>query len=160
MVLLITGGIVTLLGTFFMRCRLMLKRLFRYLKRSIPVLLWGNLCFSVLFLGLWGIVAYTPLGVYLAEVQSEATLFGELPDNVDAIVVLGGQSMRAADASKLYYAGKSDRIIVSADEEALLDVLLGANIPRNRIELDVSQSGPQTTRGQFCRCRELRSSRA
>lgn len=83
-------------------------------------------------------VAYTPLGVCLVEGETLATSFDELPEKVDAIVVLGGQSMRGADAAKLYYAGKSERIIVSADEKAMLDVLLGVNIPRERIELDLA----------------------
>ena len=119
------------------RIHLHVDRIQRFFRKGCQALLWGNLCLSLCFFGGWGIVAYTPIGVYLAVWQSEATPFDELPDNVDAIVVLGGQSMRAADASKLYYAGKANRIIVSADVEALLDVLLGANIPRDRIELDV-----------------------
>lgn len=45
--------------------------------------------------------------------------------------------MRGADAAKLYYAGKAERIIVSADEEAMLDILLGVKIPRERIVLDI-----------------------
>ena len=115
----------------------MQERMCRVFRKGLQILLWGNLCFSLLFFGVWGIVAYTPLGVILLEWQSEATPFDELPERADAIVVLGGQSMRGADAVKLYYAGKAERIIVSADEEALLDVLSGANVPRVRVELDI-----------------------
>lgn len=115
----------------------MQERMRRVFRKGLQILLWGNLCFSLLFFGVWGIVAYTPLGVILLEWQSEATPFDELPERADAIVVLGGQSMRGADAVKLYYAGKAERIIVSADEEALLDVLSGANVPRERVELDI-----------------------
>lgn len=107
------------------------------IRKFIPFILWSNFCLSALLFGVWAVVAYTPLGVWLAEEQSVATSFDELPERADAIVVLGGQSMRGADAAKLYYAGKSDRIIVSADEDAMLDVLLGVNIPRERIELDL-----------------------
>lgn len=96
---------------------------------------WGGVC--SIFALIFALAAYTPIGVWLLVEQSRATSFEDLPENVDAIVVLGGQSMRAADAAKLYYAGKSKRIIVSADEDAALDVLLGVNIPRENIELDL-----------------------
>ena len=115
----------------------MQERVKQFFRKCTRILLWGNLCLSALFFVVWGLVAYTPIGVWLEEAQSEATSFDALPEKADAIVVLGGQSMRGADAVKLYYAGKADRIIVSADEEAMLDVLLGAKIPRERIELDV-----------------------
>lgn len=115
----------------------MRKRIQWAFKKGFQILLWGNLCLSVLLFGAWMLVAYTPLGVWLVEEQSVATAFDDLPEKADAIVVLGGQSMRGADAAKLYYAGKSDRIIVSADEDVMLDILLGVNIPRERIELDL-----------------------
>lgn len=50
--------------------------------------------------------------------------------------------MRGADDAKLYYAGKADRIIVSADEDAMPGILLGVKIPRERIVLDI---GPEHT---------------
>lgn len=101
---------------------------------------WGGVCLAGA--AVFALVAYTPVGVHLLEAQSVATRFENLPEKADAIVVLGGQSMRGADAAKLYYAGKAERIIVSADEEAMLDILLGVKIPRERIVLDI---GPERT---------------
>lgn len=120
----------------------MRTQILRGIKKVVLFFLWGNFCLSGLLFGMWAVVAYSSIGVRLLEAQSLATSFDELPKNVDAIVVLGGQSMRGADAAKLYYAGKSDRIIVSADEDAMLDVLLGVNIPRERIVID---SAPKRT---------------
>lgn len=97
--------------------------------------IWGGFCLIGLLV--FCLVAYTPLGVRLLEAQSIATPFEKLPESADAIVVLGGASMRGADAAKLYYAGKAKRIIVSADETVMLDILLGVNIPREHIELDI-----------------------
>ena len=96
---------------------------------------WGGACLAGMVV--FALIAYTPVGVHLLEAQSVATRFEDLPEKADAIVVLGGQSMRGADAAKLYYAGKADLIIVSADADAMLDILLGVRIPRERIVLDI-----------------------
>lgn len=105
-------------------------------KKSYHFLICAFCASSFIFFLLWGALAYTPLGVWFVESQSVATPFAQLPEKADAIVILGGQSMRGVDAAKLYYAGKSERIIVSADEDAMLDVLFGVKIPRERIVID------------------------
>ncbi len=92
----------------------------------------GTLSFFALFL----LIAYTPLGYKLEELQIASTPFEELWDDAEAIIILGGDSQRAADAVKIFNAGKARRIIVSADERAMLDILLGANIPVEKISVD------------------------
>ena len=89
----------------------------------------GTLAFFVLF----GLVAYTPLGWKLTEMQICSTPFDELWDDADAVVVLGGDAQRAADAVKIFNAGKARRIVVSADERAMLDVLAGAGYTRVQV---------------------------
>lgn len=102
------------------------------LRVGIRIFALASACFFVF----WGVLAYTSLGVWFVESQSVATPFELLPKRADAIVVLGGQSMRGTDAAKLYYAGKAECIIVSADEDAMSDVLLGVKIPRECIVID------------------------
>lgn len=92
----------------------------------------GTLAFFMLFL----LIAYTPLGYTLEKLQIESTPFEELWDDAEAVVILGGDAQRAADAVKVFNAGKARRIIVSADERAMMDVLYGANIPPEKISVD------------------------
>ena len=92
----------------------------------------GTLGFFLLF----GIIAYTPVGYMLEAPQIESTPFDELWDDAEAVVILGGDAQRAADAVKVFNAGKARRIVVSADERAMLDVLYGAKIPPEKISVD------------------------
>ncbi|MBQ8723278.1 MAG: YdcF family protein [Opitutales bacterium] len=108
------------------------KGLKKMLKWSVRVYVAGTLVFFALFLA----IAYTPLGYKLEELQIESTPFEELWDDAEAVVILGGDSQRAADAVKVFNAGKARRVIVSADERAMLDVLLGAKIPAEKISVD------------------------
>lgn len=102
------------------------------LKWGVRIYVAGTLMFFALFLA----VAYTPLGYKLEALQIESTPFEELWDDAEAVVILGGDSQRAADAVKVFNAGKARRVIVSADERAMLDVLLGAKIPAEKISVD------------------------
>jgi len=88
---------------------------------------------TLAFFALFAAVAYTPLGCKLTEWQIVSTPFDELSDDAEAVVILGGDAQRASDAVKIFNAGKAKRIIVSADEPEMLDVLLGAKIPREKI---------------------------
>lgn len=103
-----------------------------FFKRLARLYIAGTLAFFALF---W-LVAYTPLGWKLEEIQIESTPFDELFDDAEAVVILGGDSQRAADAVKVFNAGKAARIVVSADEGANIDVLLGAKIPPEKISVD------------------------
>ncbi len=107
-------------------------RLRKALRIAAGLYIAGTLAFFVLF----GLVAYTPLGWKLTEMQICSTPFDELWDDADAVVVLGGDAQRAADAVKIFNAGKARRIVVSADERAMLDVLAGAKIPPEKICVD------------------------
>ena len=107
-------------------------RLRKALRIAAALYIAGTLAFFVLF----GLVAYTPLGWKLTEMQVCWAAFGELWDDADAVVVLGGDAQRAADAVKIFNAGKARRIVVSADERAMLDVLAGAKIPPEKICVD------------------------
>lgn len=104
----------------------------KMLKWSMRIYVAGTLAFFALFLA----IAYTPFGYKLEELQIESTPFEELWDDAEAVVILGGDSQRAADAVKVFNAGKARRVIVSADERAMLDVLLGAKIPAEKISVD------------------------
>lgn len=110
------------------------KKLFspRIRRRIAQIYIVGTLAFFTLFI----LVAYTPLGHVLTAPQIESTRFDELWDDAEAVVILGGDSQRAADAVKIFNAGKAQRIIVSADERAMTDVLLGAGIPQEKIAID------------------------
>lgn len=102
------------------------------LKWTARLYIAGTLAFFLLFC----LVAYTPLGWKLEEIQIASTPFDELADDAEAVVILGGDAQRAADAVKVFNAGKARRIVVSADEGANLDVLLGAKIPPEKISID------------------------
>lgn len=104
----------------------------KLLKWSAGIYIAGTLAFFFLF----GLVAYTPLGYVLEEIQIESTPFDELWDDAEAVVILGGDTQRASDAVKIFNAGKAARIVVSADERAMLDVLHGAKIPAEKISVD------------------------
>lgn len=122
------------------------EKLRRAGRRTARIYIAGTLAFFAAFL----LVAYTPLGVKLAELQVVSTPFAELADDAEAVVILGGDTQRAADAVKIFYAGKARRIVVSADEHAMLDVLLGAKIPAEKISVDPAAhrtiDHPQTIR--------------
>lgn len=110
----------------------------KILKWSCRLYIAGTLAFFALFLS----IAYTSLGYKLEELQIVSTPFEELWDDAEAVVILGGDSQRAADAVKVFNAGKAKRIVVSADECVMLDVLLGAAIPSEKISVD---SDPKRT---------------
>lgn len=114
------------------------KILKKTLRRAIRLYVAGTLAFFLAFAA----VAYTPLGYLLEELQIRSTPFAELMNDAEAVVILGGDSQRAADAVKVFNAGKARRIVVSADERAVLDVLLGANVPPEKISVD---SAPRRT---------------
>lgn len=104
----------------------------KVLRRAAQIYIAGTLAFFALFL----LVAYTPLGLALGEPQCECTPFDELADDAEAVVILGGDPVRAADAVKVFYAGKARRIVVSSDELRMLDVLRGARVPEDKIAVD------------------------
>ena len=104
----------------------------KILKWATRIYIAGSLAVFALFFG----IAYTPLGCWFTELQIVSTPFDELDDDAEAIVVLGGDPMRAADAVKIFNAGKAKRIVISGDECALLDVLHGAKIPPEKIFVD------------------------
>lgn len=104
----------------------------RVLRRLVQIYIAGTLAFFALF----ALVAYTPLGLALGELQIECTPFDELADDAEAVVILGGDPVRASDAVKVFYAGKARRIVVSSDEVRMLDVLLGARVPADKISVD------------------------
>lgn len=108
------------------------EKIHRALKWLARIYIAGTLAFFALFLS----VAYTPLGCWLTEKQIVSTPFDELFDDAEAVVILGGDAQRAADAVKIFNAGKVKRIIVSADETAMLDVLHGAKIPQEKISVE------------------------
>ena len=105
------------------------KRIRKILKWAVRIYVAGTLVFFLLF----ATIAYTPIGYLLEELQIRSTPFAELMNDAEAVVVLGGDAQRAADAVKVFNAGKARRIVVSADERAVLDVLHGANIPPEKI---------------------------
>ena len=114
------------------------KRIRKILKWAVRIYVAGTLVFFLLF----ATIAYTPIGYLLEELQIRSTPFAELMNDAEAVVVLGGDAQRAADAVKVFNAGKARRIVVSADERAVLDVLHGANIPPEKISVDAA---PQRT---------------
>ena len=111
-----------------------------FLRKNLKcVLKWGcglYIAGTFAFFSLFLLVAYTPIGYELEKLQIESTPFESLWDDAEAVVILGGDAQRAADAVKIFYAGKARRVIVSADEKAMLDVLLGARIPPEKISVD------------------------
>lgn len=107
-----------------------------FLKKALK---WGAVLYiagTLAFFLIFAAIAYTPLGYALEEAQIRSTPFDELMDDAEAVVILGGDAQRAADAVKVFNAGKAKRIVVSADERAALDVLLGAKIPPEKISVD------------------------
>lgn len=106
---------------------------FRLLRKWILRLyIAGTLTAIAVFL----LVSRTRFGIELYDYQTESTPFAELPDDADAVVILGGDEVRAIDAAKIFNAGKAKRVVVSADETANLDALFAAKIPRERISVD------------------------
>ena len=78
------------------------KKLFKkVVKWCVRFYIVGTLAFFTLFL----LIAYTPLGYTLEKLQIESTPFEELWDDAEAVVILGGDAQRAADAVKVFNAG-------------------------------------------------------
>lgn len=92
---------------------------------------------TALLIGLVLLIAGTPVGDYLENLQcSICTPFENLRP-ADAIVILGGdEGTRTIGAEKAFRAGKAPRIIVSADEDFIVEALTAGDIPRSRIEVD------------------------
>ena len=88
-------------------------------------------------------IAGTPLGRWLEDAQRNCCTPFENLQSADAIVILGGdEGSRTIAAEKAFRAGKAPAIIISADEDRILDALLAGGIPRERIFIDPN---PQRT---------------
>lgn len=89
-------------------------------------------------IGIVLLVAGTPVGEWLETRQRQGCTRFENLRSADAIVVLGGdEGTRSIAAEKAFRAGKAPRLIISADEDFILDALTAGGIPRSRIAIDV-----------------------
>ncbi|NUQ64279.1 MAG: YdcF family protein [Pirellulales bacterium] len=80
---------------------------------------------------------FTPVGTRVAEYLMAATPLDQLPQ-ADAIVVLGGDPLRSADALRIYRAGKAPMIILSGEAEEALSILDAGMVPRCVVRLDTA----------------------
>ena len=107
-----------------------LARLFRWGYRVLTVV-------SVLFFLCVLTLMFTPVGTSIAGYLMAATPLDELPQ-ADAVVVLGGDLLRAVDALRVYRAGKAPMIIVSGQAEEALAILDAGQVPRSAVRLDTA----------------------
>lgn len=77
----------------------------------------------------------TPLGTGVAASMMRSTPLAELPVS-DAVVVLGGDPVRAVDALRVYRAGKAPLIIASGDVDETLQILAAGQVPPEAIRVD------------------------
>lgn len=87
--------------------------------------------------GLVLLIAGTPFGEFLENQQRQGCTRFENLRAADVIVVLGGdEGTRSIAAEKAFRAGKAALIIVSADEDFIVDALTAGGIPRSNIAVD------------------------
>ncbi len=105
----------------------------KWCRRALALYVAGTLVAGVLVLA----AASRPLGDALEDLQRVGcTPFAELRE-ADAIVILGGdEGTRALGAAKAFRAGLAPRVVVSADEDFLLDALAAAGVPDEAISVD------------------------
>ncbi len=90
---------------------------------------------SILFLFAVLTLKFTPVGTAVVGYLMESTPLAELPE-ADAIVVLGGDAFRVADALRVYRAGKAPIIIVSGESEQALQFLDAGEVPECDVYVD------------------------
>lgn len=93
------------------------------------------ICISVLFFVSFLLVTFTPVGTIISVRLMESTALDKLPQ-ADAIVVLGGDLVRAADAIRVYRAGKAPMIVISGKAEEPMRTLLADSIPSSVVKVD------------------------
>lgn len=81
------------------------------------------------------IIAYTPVGKWMADSLGKTVDIEELRP-AEAIVVLGGGPIRAYTAAELYHRQLAPKVLISADHGRLLPVLLRCGVPREKIEFE------------------------
>lgn len=90
---------------------------------------------SLFFLVL--LIAGTPVGEWLEDAQREGAVSFENLRTAEVVVILGGdEGTRVIGAEKVYRSGKARRVVVSADEDFLLEALAAGGIPRSKIYVD------------------------
>lgn len=105
----------------------------KMLRRVCAVVCAGTL----LALAVFFVAASRPVGDLLEDWQRAGTTpFAELRP-ADVIVVLGGdEGTRSLGAAKAFRAGLAPSIVVSSDEDFILDALAASGIPRDAIFVD------------------------
>jgi len=97
--------------------------------------LFAATCVGVVVVAL--VVLLTPAGALLETHLMSSTPLEELPQ-ADAIVCLGGDLFRAADALRVYRAGKAPLIILSGEAEEALPIVEAGQVPRSAIRVDTA----------------------
>ncbi len=105
----------------------------RVLRWGYHVLVVASVLYALTILTLMS----TPVGTMAAQRLMASTPLGELP-NADAIVILGGDPFRAADALRVYRAGKAPLIVISGDPAESLPILDAGQIPRSVVRFDTA----------------------
>ncbi|MGM0489715.1 MAG: YdcF family protein [Planctomycetota bacterium] len=90
---------------------------------------------SMAFLLVVVLLKFSPVGMMMAEPMMRSTPLAELPQ-ADAIVVLGGDAFRLADAMRVYRAGKAPLIVVCGASEAAADFLEIGQVPSRDVRWD------------------------
>jgi len=83
------------------------------------------------------LLAFTPVGLAVGDYLMASTPLADLP-RADAIVVLGGDPLRTADAVRLYRGGKAPMIILSGEADEALVLLDAAQVPRRDVRIDAA----------------------
>ncbi len=81
------------------------------------------------------LLTFTPIGNFISARLIESTPLDELPQ-ADAIVVLGGDLFRTADAVRVYRAGKAPMIIISGETNDFLPILRAGLVPPGAVRID------------------------
>jgi len=99
---------------------------------------WGRRIFidvSALFFVSFLLLTFTPIGNFISARLMESTPLDKLPQ-ADAIVILGGDLFRAADALRVYRAGKAPMIIVSGKRDESMPILQAGQVPLRDLRFD------------------------